>query len=582
MKKPIFTNVVEESVMREVQSETLKILREILKKSFGPYGSNTTITKAAGSTVTVNYTKDGHKILQSVIFQDVIETAVKENIEDLTRDIVLKVGDGTTSAVILSSLIFDALVKESENYSITPYEVIRNFKEAVELIKDIILSYKQEFTPQAAYDIALISTNGNVGIAENIKKIYEDHGSEVYIDVSTSPTQDNILKIYDGMTIDVGYSESAYVNTNSGKSSLKSPQIYMFDDPIDTPEMGGLLDAIIENNIIRPYNTKNLKEVKPTVIFAPRISRDFSTYMELLANMMYSIENPINRPPLLIVANVADKDRYSDMAHLCGCKTIKKYINPELYKKDVEAGLAPTKDTILSFFGTADLVEADATKTKIISPKHLYKPGTTEYSETFKNLINFLETELKTVTETTTDSTQRYKLKKRIQSLKSNLVEYLIGGVSMSDRDSLRDLVEDAVKNCRSAAQTGVGYAANFEGLRASHTLLDIILTTKDEKIKNAEHIVKIINRAYRQTITELYRVSGIQEHNIESLIDQSVYLNGKPYDLKEKQFSDKVLTSINSDICILDTISKVITLMITTNQFLCPDVIYNKYVIVK
>mgnify|MGYP000882995703 CR=1 FL=1 len=572
MKKKIFTNIVEEKEMREIQSRTLQILKDALKKSFGPYGSNTIITKVAGNgnNIVVNYTKDGHKILQSLLFQDVIETSVKENIEDITRNIVLKVGDGTTSAIILSSIIFDHLCRlESER---TPYQIISDFKKAVDNIKKEIMNNVQEFNPETAYKIALISTNGNKEVANNIKDIYEDFGKDVHIDVGVSPNEKTICRIYDGMTLDTGYSDTAFINTNKGTSYLRNPHIYVFEDPIDTPEMGGFLDAIIGNNIIIPYTSNKLDKVKPTVIFAPKISRDFSSYMEKISKLMFNISNPLDRPPLLIITNIHESDKYYDMAQLCGVKSIRKYINPEQYKKDVELGLAPTVETIIDFAGTADVVESDSFKTKIINPKLMYKEGTTEYSDVFNGLIRFLETELEKSINEKNDSLEVHKLRKRIQSLKSNLVEYLVGGVSISDRDSLRDLVEDAVKNCMSASKYGVGYAANFEGLRASNKLLC-------EDDKHLKDMYRIIKYAYFDTLCELYKVSGIKSYDeMLDIVNTSIVVENKPYDVRDKCYSDNVLSSIMSDIAILDTISKIMTLMITSNQFICPDFIYNKY----
>ena len=45
------------------------------------------------------------------------------------------------------------------------------------------------------------------------------------------------------------------------------------------------------------------------------------------------------------------------------------------------------------------------------------------------------------------------------------MAEYLIGGVTIADRDATKDLAEDAIKNCLSEAKYGVGNAANFDSL---------------------------------------------------------------------------------------------------------------------
>ena len=44
------------------------------------------------------------------------------------------------------------------------------------------------------------------------------------------------------------------------------------------------------------------------------------------------------------------------------------------------------------------------------------------------------------------------------------------------------------------------------------------------------------------------------------------------------REYDGKVLTSIDTDICTINTISKIITIMATANQFILPTLNINKY----
>ena len=134
----IASNIVNKEKLREINNETLKTLREALIPSFGPMGSNTKIYK---DNMMTKYTKDGHTILSNIQFLNAIEQSVKDDLSDLTRNIVKEVGDGTTSAVILSSLIFESLMKIEEETKLTPYQIISEFKRCVNNIKEIINTY---------------------------------------------------------------------------------------------------------------------------------------------------------------------------------------------------------------------------------------------------------------------------------------------------------------------------------------------------------------------------------------------------------------------------------------------------------
>ena len=134
------------------------------------------------------------------------------------------------------------------------------------------------------------------------------------------------------------------------------------------------------------------------------------------------------------------------------------------------------------------------------------------------------------------------------------MVEFEIGGITIADRDAIKDLVEDAVKSCMSAAKDGVGYAANFEGLRATLELLN-----NDDLDDNIKALLYLIANAYVSIQTKLYENDpNLISYNIEK---------GCPYNLRSEDWDGKVITSIETDIKILDAISRIITLMVTTEQ---------------
>lgn len=566
MSNMIMSNVVTKEVLRKIQAKTLAEIREYLANSFGPMGSNSCIKLEKALN---KYSKDGYTILNNIRYNGIIEQSVVEDLVDLTRYITITVGDGTTSAVILSSYIFEGLLAARESLGKTPFQLIEDFKNTVALIKEQILSHKHDATLEDIYNIALISTNGNKEVAENIRNIYAEYGMDVFIDVAISNSVDNLIKIYDGMTIDAGYADTCFVNNAKDNTSyIRNAKVYVFEDPIDTPEMIGLFDTIIAKNILLPYNENKPEEVVPTVILTPKLSRDMSSYMDKLAEFMYGIEQVANRPPFLVVTNIYDGEQFMDIAKLCGAKLIKKYIDPAIQEADIEKGLAPTPENVELFFGECDCVESNAAKTKFINPK-LMKDENGNYTTTFNTLIEYLETELDKAKAEGADAMVTGTLKRRINSLKANMVEYLVGGVSMSDRDSLRDLVEDAVLNCRSAAANGVGFAANFEGAYASMLLSD--------DNYEANYIACIIFKAYYVLLKKLYSSVITDEEKLNSVVEDILTLYHCPLNLVTGEY-EGVVSSIESDIIILETISKIVTLMFTCNQFIVPTSMHNVY----
>lgn len=588
------SNIVPKNVLREVQLETIERIANALANSYGPSGSTTLIRKGddvKGSGVTA-YTKDGHSILGSIKFNKPIEMSILDDLKDITRNTVKTVGDGTTSAVILSYEIFRALNEIiSDHANFTEKAVVAELQKVVKDITTIIENSKQKPTIDKIYQIALTSTDGNEEVANSIREIYEQFGLGVYIDVGISNTTNHMVKTYEGLTIDGGYFNPCFINrAKDAVSELQNPNIYIFEDPIDNNYTLNLCYKIVEQNLIAPltkYNTLVQQgnqaeadavitnELKATAIITPTFGRDIRSQMDSIIDMMSSSKIE-QRAPLTIITGMTDVDRLADLATMTGAKTIKKYVDPEVQKSDVEKGIAPTLDNVATEFGgKAELLVADTKTTKVINPELMFvndEEGKRVFSSEYNNLLASLEAQLAQLDTVKESATEVNVLRRRIQSLKCNMVDYLIGGVSYTDRDALKDAVEDAVLNCRSAAKEGIGYAANFEGLRAAHEVAEVTsnLSPIREAVSNA------VYKAYANTVARIYvdymAVEDIEQDDlIKTLIERN-----KPIDVTGND--REVLSSIKTDPTTLQAIVDIVGLMFKTNQFLCPIPDMNTY----
>ena len=573
----IINNVVGINTMREIQSRTLNELADYLTPSFGPLGSNTCIKKENALS---RYTKDGHTIIGAIHYNGIIEQSIKDDIESITRHIVKTVGDGTTSAVLLSADIFEGIkemIREMENdgCTVSGAEVIRAMEAAVDSIKHYIESYSEDLTPDLVYDIAMISTNGNVFISNTLKNIYAEFGNSVYIDVTPGLSEDTVIKSYNGMTLNTGYCDSCYVtNRKNNTSEVDNPEVYFFEHPIDTRELGVYLDAIVSRNIIHPVNTGDYSKLIPTVIFAPTISQDVSSIMDSLTANMAAMPAE-NKLPICIITAYHETAQLNDLAMMCGAKMIRKYIDRNTFKMDVEAGRAPTPDTISNWAGRCDRVVAYSDKTVFIRPHAMFNEDGS-YSNIYNSLIAFLETEIENNYDTGESLNEIGTIKRRLNSLKSNMVELFVGGITQADRDSLRDLVEDAVLNIRSAAKNGVGYGANIAAAVASDNLAAAIPCIEDPDDVVMQHsITETIAKAYRNLVDTLYNGTGIDYTVLSDRFNEDHCI----FNIRTGKWDHSVRSSIMSDITILDTVSRIIGIMVTCNQFIVPTAMHNIYV---
>lgn len=591
----LLSNVVNTKHLSDLYLDILTDLSNILSKSYGPYGSNSLIQKGKDSFPI--YTKDGKTILENVKYHNIIERTITSNILSITEHIVKHVGDGTTSAVLLSKYILENLINlqnkaRDTGELLAPVEIVRSFQNIVKnMIKHIHKNGRDLNINKDAYYISMISTNGDNDISMQIHNLYKELGKDVYIALTITSQKEDIVSIYEGLVLESGLIEEAYINDPEKKvSRIYNPHIYAFTDPVDTPEMIKFFETIVMHNIYDNLSWQPRGEesdddcppIVPTVIITPKMSRDASVLMEHITQTMGKMAGGMirKRPPILVITNLesVDQDQYADIIQMCGCKPIKKYINPEIQKKDQESGSAPTFDNVWEFYGTCDVVEADNYRTSFISPSNMVKNitdaegnVTVHKTQEYLSLINFLETELDKAKEAKKDYTEIYHLKKRLNSLKATFVEWHVGGISPADRDQRMSVIDDAVKNCRSAARDGVGFGANYEGFSAIKSIENDFLATHNLNGYNLDYeVIEAIKDAYLKVIYELYKYTYSDFDHFRDAIYAEYKLG--PRNLNKNTKTYPVLSSINSDIMILEGMANLITIMATSNQYICPE----------
>lgn len=579
MSYNLYSNIVPKDVLRKVQSDTLNTISNALACSFGPDGQNTAYRNQKDIT---RYTKDGHTILKNLKFVGAIEFTMRDDLEGITRRIVTTVGDGTTSAVILSALLFEGLRKASA-MGVNEKQLIADLDKAINEACDVIQQNGKEATIDDIFKIAMISTDGNKNIANLIKSIYEENGNDVFIDVSTAPGLETIVKTYDGFTIDSGLTDIAFINTNKHSSVIDNASLYLFEDPIDTNEMASYFAKIVRDNVLTPIQEKMFAKVRPTVIVCPKIGNDIMSDVDALVNILKAI--PVEQRkfyPINIVTNIPNRNFIYDLSLISGATLIRKYNDAATQKDDETISGAQTLEKIHDFAGHCDQVVADSRKTKFINPSLMYDENG-EYSNIYKNHLADMEEQLAGLKEENGNHGEIGVMKRRINAFKANMVEIRVGGVSETDRDSLRDLVEDAVLNCRSAAIDGYGFGANFEALRAFNYLLaqseKDLLPAEIDSITNGQtyNIYKIMLDAYLNLLSILYRSVAGDPTKAYAIAANGI-VEGAPFNIRTKKYDGLVLSSIKSDQIILQAINKILSVVFLTNQFLVEGAEYNKY----
>ena len=123
-------NIIPAETVRKVQLETLNVVASALERTFGPYGSITSLYKENSFP---RFTKDGISVLREIKFDKPIEQSIVANIDSICTEQVKVVGDATTSIVLLSNIIFkqlDSMYPATEYYD--AQEIIDTFKQVTQ------------------------------------------------------------------------------------------------------------------------------------------------------------------------------------------------------------------------------------------------------------------------------------------------------------------------------------------------------------------------------------------------------------------------------------------------------------------
>lgn len=600
--RDLITNIVPEPLLRQAQLRAFKTYSDVIECTYGPKGGYTAYAKTNvdnKSMAVSYYSKDGITVLKNVEVDQPIEALLKDELIDICSNVVKVIGDGTSSAVLLSYRIFKGMLYLVKERGYNKRDIIQAFKELVDEMSDKIKDRgKKDITLDDIYNIALTSSNGNEDIANLISKIYSEYGMDVWIEPQASSGPETVIKGYDGMVYDSGYLDPCFINNaDTHTCELRYPNIYVFESPIDTPEMIKLFSLIIQKEINEPLS--RLQEMKKKnksiegetltdlLIVCPFISRDANAYLDSIINAF--TQTPIeNRFHFCIVSDMNDDpSKLIDIMKLTGAKFIKKYIDPAQYEEDKKSGFAPTPKNILTFRGSAEKVIINNVSTRIINPAKM-RDENGRLTPFFTNYISELKDILAKKEETRSDIVDIVKLKRRIHNILGNMVDLYIGGIGTSDRKSTTDFIEDAILNCRSAVKDGVGYGASFDALIVANEILrwyEELANDKDTVsnfMKLKAEMAAIIMSSYLNIASKLYEdyyntKGDCIKAIIESISTEENQQRG-PLNIITGEYDKTVLTSIQTEVAILESLSKIISIVFDTNQYLVPTPQFNCY----
>lgn len=540
---PIKWNVISEEEFKTKVKIVFNKVAESLTKTLGPYGSTTIIERYGEMMVT----KDGWNVLKGIRSNDPIYNNILVLLYRIAAQVVIKVGDGSTSSIVAANSVLNELEKENSFIkSLRPKDFMNILSDCVNHIVEYIYTNSTKIDKDHYEDIrniAYISTNGDDNIADIIHTIYKQTNNPS-IEYTKSKTEQTRFEIINGYRGNLTYIDNIFTTNDEGTCVLEDPYILMFNYKID---------LMASSTVISHAILKAKADGRRLVVIAPHYDRLLLDNIKKNVTIEYRSTGSstvvyCNAP---LVNNISHQ-MYNDFAVLCGCQVITEQDIDDITIEDVESAIGSVSNMVIG------------NKTTLISGfvrrnENMYKKVMEDANAKYKEMLE--NNKEKAIVDIKLN-----EVKNRATKLLCNMGIIHVGGNTTLEKSANFDLVEDAVKACESAYT----YGYNIGGGLIIPIAVNHILATTQNINDDTKHMYYIISDAFKNIMYTIFRNKNI--HTDEDIIDvifAHCVDNNVCYDIVEDNYSNEIINSCETDIEILKATASIISLLISSNQYI-------------
>lgn len=314
-------NVIPEDSFKALVSDTFKTIADILRSTYGPYGSSVIIS-SNGETTT---TKDGYNVFNAIHFNHAYKAMVYNTIKKIITRVNRNVGDGTTSCILLAEKIFNNLNKiietpDQKRRALSELSSIEEELQKCESIEqDIERGYITKLNKDSIKNLISLSSNYDENLTELIYAALDPHYDELGNVVSVR----NVIPTSE-ITQDVGSVAKYSLDFMPGDYRMR---VDMSVDDVSRLASPTKLKCVVYDHAFNSTDWVNfMKNYKnePTIILARTFGRkfiadDFVAYLKQLEmEKKYKQGNGINNIYLCWVKGEFIQHEIQDIAHLLG------------------------------------------------------------------------------------------------------------------------------------------------------------------------------------------------------------------------------------------------------------------------
>lgn len=518
-------------------SSTLTKVSSILRNTYGPYGSNIIIHKGGGDVPIV--TKDGLTVLRRIVFEDKANNDILRLISKTSEELVLRVGDGSTSAIIASNEIYHALKEISLEYSSTN-DFIRDLEYVQDKLVTIIKNVLSRELPEDNADkrlsilenIATLSNNNDKIIGKKIAEIVSKYTKESSIRIELDPHDNGDIR----EVATFGFKCNSDYNVHPALLKDGKPIVKHNALVFACYEFGFAQDKIVEAFV---RQSEVSMKTKPNVVILAEI-----WHPELIKKYQFNNLSGVsdNIVPLTVrsITSERQQDFYTDLCTYLNCDP-SKFNSFTL--EQVESGQELDLEGVV---GNARIV-------KIESNNILFEGGFGNEMQTpkFDHLIKTIQEKLDSLPNAQIG--ERGRLRLRLERLNGIHCTIYVSGRTNEEKENRKFLVEDSVLACQSVMKHGYTLGGNYAPLYAIITLMNLIDQAADDDtiLFDNDKFNDIINELKDIPLERLSMLSEI----ITALFKAYVNINAPylPAEYVDFLFDLPINTKLDSKGCLKD-----------------------------
>lgn len=602
------TNIIPQDEYIDTLITIADVASDMVVKTLGPYGKTTMLNDG----VFTYPTKDGWSVLKSLRFNDAVFNVLYEVLKQVSFNMVSIVGDNTTGSFVAAVKFMHIIIDNILTKNYRQADVVSMIKDiGDQIIENIENSKYVKHSTDPDYNdiymIACVSSNGNEKLAKMIQSIYkETNNPNIY--VTLDPRRELSYDIQVGYKLDCNpIQQRLYVNSDDHTFIMKQPAIVaIFNHNVTYQEHGHMIEFI---------SSYALSLNKKVFVLAPYYDDVISNVIGMNVNRMV---NEGKMPNIMIIqvplSNRAQTNYMNDVILLTGAQVIdigkvRKFNELIRGSKSEDSGkndedeeipmqydFKSPEEIITTCVGT--VVSSVVGKNYLLIEdyenvvnKQVYNERMHEVEEEYKELKAKMD---KSTTPLYKDYMNAYQ---HYTKLYGKMGTIHVGGASELEKHFMKDAVDDAVLACRSAFEYGYVRGLNLTTLN----VIDKMMKNK-ERSEMENEILKAFFATFFELSLEVFNNANgdkvtphatiiFERNNYDPQtnmmspdeIIQYCIDNESGYDIVSQTIVPDercpIINSVRSDTETIKAIVGILSIVLTSNQFLTINRSYDRLI---